>query len=492
MTAQSIRPASFALLLVLLLTPVLPAQETGEEPRSGWELSPFIGGYDDGPEFGPADESRFVDPERNPLFGARLGYTLPSGFFLEGTAETVSLLFNDAPGTAANQARDLDLWMYSALAGYRLRLHRRLELSAGAGAGASRWSPDGLDSETDFTLSYGAGARVFLTESLALRGDVRLYQTPEALTETRSRAGAPASDETFWGWASTGGISFFFGGRSDSDGDGVRDERDACPDTPEGVEVDAAGCPVDSDGDGVADHRDDCPATPAGARVDERGCAVDGDGDGVADGIDECPATPAGARVDERGCAGDDDEDGVVNGVDECPATPAGARVDERGCVLDGDGDGVPDGLDDCPDTAPGTEVDEAGCPLEEAQRDLEEEGRFSVEAVHFDFGSAELRASADSVLGEVGRALARNPDMEIRIEGHTDSIGGASYNDSLSLRRARAVRDHLVQSFDEIVPDRFEVQGFGESRPVADNATEEGRRRNRRVEFVVIGREGM
>lgn len=431
MRVPSIRTAGLALLLTLLAAPVLPAQESGEAARSGWELAPFIGAYDDIPEFGPGDEALFVDPARNPLLGARLGYTFASGFFLEGTAETASLVLNDAPGTAANQRRDLDLWMYSALAGYRLRLHRRLELFGGVGAGASSWSPDGLGSETDFTVAYGAGTRIFLTESLALRGDTRLYQTPDALAETRDRVGAPASDETFWGWAFTGGISVFFGGRSDSDGDGVRDERDACPGTPEGVQVDAAGCPLDSDGDGVADHRDGCADTPAGARVDERGCA------------------------------------------------------------LDGDRDGVPDGLDDCPSTGAGTEVDETGCPLEQVQRDLEEEGRFTAEAIHFAFGSADLRASANSILDEVGRALAQNQEMRIRIEGHTDSVGSASYNQSLSLRRVQTVRDYLVENFDEITPDRLEVQGFGEARPVADNATEEGRERNRRVEFVVIGQNG-
>lgn len=90
----------------------------------------------------------------------------------------------------------------------------------------------------------------------------------------------------------------------------------------------------DSDGDGVNDSMDDCPNTPAGHRVDARGCSLDSDGDGVVDANDKCPNTFRGAAVDARGCEMDDDKDGVVNRLDECPNTPAGARVDTKGCEI--------------------------------------------------------------------------------------------------------------------------------------------------------------
>ena len=89
---------------------------------------------------------------------------------------------------------------------------------------------------------------------------------------------------------------------SDSDGDGVNDDMDKCPDTPKGVRVDENGCPIDSDGDGVPDYKDNCPDTPAGVRVDEYGCPMDSDGDSVPDFRDKCPGTPAGAKVDANGC----------------------------------------------------------------------------------------------------------------------------------------------------------------------------------------------
>ena len=88
----------------------------------------------------------------------------------------------------------------------------------------------------------------------------------------------------------------------DSDGDGVLDKFDQCPNTPQGVKVDAKGCPLDSDGDGVADYLDKCPNTPAGVTVDKKGCPLDSDGDGVSDIEDQCPGTPKGAKVNAQGC----------------------------------------------------------------------------------------------------------------------------------------------------------------------------------------------
>ncbi len=88
----------------------------------------------------------------------------------------------------------------------------------------------------------------------------------------------------------------------DSDGDGVVDEMDQCPNTPRGITVNARGCPPDSDGDGVPDYLDQCPGTPLGVAVDNSGCPFDSDGDGVADHLDECPNTPKGATVNEAGC----------------------------------------------------------------------------------------------------------------------------------------------------------------------------------------------
>lgn len=119
---------------------------------------------------------------------------------------------------------------------------------------------------------------------------------------------------------------------NDADGDGVVDDDDACPGTPLGTVVDAAGCPPDSDGDGVTDPADVCPNTPQNWPVDPSGCPLDGDRDGVADAIDQCPTTPAGVAVEPDGCepGRDSDLDRVPDRLDYCPFRRGSRNLD--GC----------------------------------------------------------------------------------------------------------------------------------------------------------------
>src|SRR5436190_189021 len=217
---------------------------------------------------------------------------------------------------------------------------------------------------TDDAVHGAIGDRIFLGDRAALRLEVRGVYAPST--------GFAGGD---WAGHVVGslGLSVFTRGGpaadTDTDHDGVPDQRDVCPDTPLGAATDPRGCPTDSDHDGVYDGLDRCPGTPAGARVDSRGCPADADGDGVLDGLDQCPSTPAGASVDAKGCPADADGDGVLDGLDQCPSTPAGAVVDPAGCPLDADKDGVPDGLDKCPNTPPGAD---AGHPARRDLRDRE------------------------------------------------------------------------------------------------------------------------
>jgi len=229
----------------------------------------------------------------------------------------------------------------------------------------------------------------------------------------------------------------------------------------------------DTDADGVKNHRDDCPGTAAGGIVDDRGCEIDSDGDGVVDRLDECPGTPAGEPVDSRGCEFDSDGDGVVNRLDRCPGTPAGARVDEHGCELDSDGDGVVDSMDRCPNTPRGKPVDSHGCELAKA---------YKLENVNFEFDSAKLTAASTATLDQAVEILKRATDLEVEIAGHTDSQGNDEYNQGLSERRAQAVADYL--SAHGAKSAGITVKGYGETMPVADNGTKEGRAANRRVEL--------
>jgi OOP family OmpA-OmpF porin len=174
------------------------------------------------------------------------------------------------------------------------------------------------------------------------------------------------------------------------------------------------------------------------------GTTKDSDGDGVPDNVDQCPNTPAGVRVDSTGCPLDSDKDGVPDYKDHCPNTPAGTKVDENGCpiqepqpmIKDSDGDGVPDDRDRCPNTPRGYKVDENGCFVEAR---LE---------IHFDFDSWEVKPEYYPEIEKFARFLKANPNIKVELQGHTDKRGRADYNLWLSQKRAEAVKKILVEKY--------------------------------------------
>jgi outer membrane protein OmpA-like peptidoglycan-associated protein len=196
---------------------------------------------------------------------------------------------------------------------------------------------------------------------------------------------------------------------------------------------------------------------------------IDSDGDGVVDGKDKCPGTPAGRKVNADGCELDSDGDGVVDGLDKCPGTPAGRKVNADGCELDGDGDGIVDGNDKCP-TIYAKTAD--GCPPP-----------LVLEGVQFDNNKATLRPEAFAILDKTAVGMKDWGNVKIEVAGHTDSVDTDEHNMKLSQQRAETVRDYLISK--GIAGDRLTAKGYGESKPIADNETEEGRFKNRRVELL-------
>lgn len=195
----------------------------------------------------------------------------------------------------------------------------------------------------------------------------------------------------------------------------------------------------------------------------------DADDDRVADDLDMCPRL-----------AGERSEDPLMNG---CPAIPS-----------DADGDGVPDLLDACPQTVgePSVVKQRHGCPKPPPPPPpkvaLEREQIAITEQVQFETGTAVLRDVSADLLGQVAKLLEQHPEIELcEIAGHTDATGPAASNQELSLERARAVMDWLVTH--GVAAERLLPRGYGQSRPVADNAIEAGRARNRRVEFLILRR---
>ncbi|WP_223551766.1 OmpA family protein [Aestuariivivens sp. NBU2969] len=265
----------------------------------------------------------------------------------------------------------------------------------------------------------------------------------------------------------TAGIAIKFGG-TDTDGDGIYDKDDACPDVA-GLEA-FNGCP-DSDGDGIEDSKDDCP-NEAGA-AEFNGCP-DSDGDGVADKDDNCPSV-AGLKA-LAGCP-DADGDGVTDGDDACPNTAGPAA--NKGCPWpDTDGDGVLDKDDKCPDVK-GT-VANNGCPevTAEIQKTLNEYAK----TILFDLGKSSIKSQSETVLKDIIGILNEYPTAKFTVEGHTDSTGSEKLNQSLSEARALSVKDYLVKNgIDEF---RLSALGYGESKPIDTNKTRAGRANNRRVEI--------
>lgn len=111
--------------------------------------------------------------------------------------------------------------------------------------------------------------------------------------------------------------------------------------------------------------------------------------------------------------------------------------------------------------------------------------GHVAVYGIHFDTGSSSLKPESDKALAEIATLLKKNPAWKIRVEGHTDNVGNKAANRTLSEQRAAAVVAWLVKN--GASASRLAPQGFGDGKPIADNATEEGRARNRRVELVKL-----
>jgi outer membrane protein OmpA-like peptidoglycan-associated protein/outer membrane protein W len=268
------------------------------------------------------------------------------------------------------------------------------------------------------------------------------------------------------------GFAVKFGG-TDSDGDGVYDKHDACPEVP-GLE-EFNGCP-DSDGDGIQDSEDTCPLL-AGS-LEYEGCP-DSDGDGVSDNKDACPNTVGLASLE--GCP-DSDTDGITDSKDNCPNV-AGPRAN-KGCPWpDSDGDSVLDKDDDCPSEA-GSVVNN-GCPeiypSDEALAQLVEYSR----TINFAFDSDKFTDGTPPVLDSIVEILMAYPKANFSVEGHCDDIGSKKVNQKISDKRANAVVKYLTNN--GIAESRLTARGYGESTPIDTNDTREGRANNRRVEIILV-----
>jgi outer membrane protein OmpA-like peptidoglycan-associated protein/opacity protein-like surface antigen len=414
--------------------PLAPEQLPAEEYDSRWYISPSIGAISSDKsdlDNGPFGSLAIGKPIGNSLFG----------FEVEGTASKLDV--NDLSSSE-------DYLRYTLGANGLFYLgHGGWQPYLSLGAYGHKIKFVEVDLPVGFGVNAGAGVAIDLGKRTALTLGLR-YNLDFINSESDNVNNVPVyiEDDTFYVWTATVGLRFKLGDwPADSDGDGVPDHLDRCPNTPSGVQVDADGCPLDADGDGVPDYLDKCPGTPPGVQVDADGCPMDSDGDGVPDRLDKCPGTPAGVAVDRDGCP------------------------------LDSDSDGVPDYLDKCPNTLKGLKIDQTGCPSKDQILVLD--------GVHFEFDKDRLTPDSRTILDNVVNTLKESPDLRFEIGGHTCNLGKAAYNERLSQRRAESVRSYLVSKG---IPDSsLEARGYGFKQPRAPNDSEPNRELNRRVELRIL-----
>ncbi len=266
----------------------------------------------------------------------------------------------------------------------------------------------------------------------------------------------------------------------DTDGDGVPDIDDLCPDVPGPKEN--RGCPLqtDKDGDGVPDTLDRCPDVPG--PKENFGCPwPDTDGDGIPDKDDKCP-TEFGPK-ENQGCPDrDTDGDGLIDRLDRCPLVAGPAE--NGGCPwADRDGDGVPDKDDKCPDE-PGPK-DNEGCPRKQSLIIVRRDRIELKQQVHFATNKSRILPDSFELLREVAQAIKDAPLVKMRVEGHTDNVGTIDDNMKLSSARAESVREYLIKQ--GVDPQQIVSEGYGPTRPIASNVTRAGKASNRRVEFRMV-----
>lgn len=257
----------------------------------------------------------------------------------------------------------------------------------------------------------------------------------------------------------------------DKDGDGYLDPEDKCPDDPEvwnGVE-DQDGCPddPDTDGDGIKDSADSCVMEPEDkdGYLDEDGCPEpDNDLDGILDDKDKA--------ADGKTCMNDPEDPDGYEDTDGCPEP-------------DNDTDTVLDNDDMCPNEPGQPGGDKPGCPAKPALAIITDTEIKILQQIHFEYDKDKIRKESFPIVDAVADILKQKTNVKVEVQGHTDNKGNAAYNLKLSDRRANSVMKALVAR--GIAPDRLRAKGYGLTRPIVPNDTEQNRALNRRVQFVRI-----
>ncbi len=377
-------------------------------------------------------------------------------------------------------------------------------------------NPDKVQTDKDNTkkiavsIPMGAGIRFPVGDRLSLGLGGALRYTPTDYLDGVSVAGNPDANDWFFTVQLTGSYSFGEPRKktvpdenstaivapekspmADTDGDGLTDDKDACPNVAGLITL--QGCP-DTDHDGIADKDDNCPDLAGLSSL--HGCP-DRDGDGIADKDDNCPDLKGVLAY--QGCPNEDrDNDGVADAVDLCP--DMSGQMKWNGCP-DSDNDGLPDNKDDCPGIAgtekmrgcPDTDQDgiadkDDNCPtiagsvaMKGCPETIAPSTGIRYKAVYFGATAQEWQNNSVVTLDEAVVILKKDPTLFASIEGHTDNTGEGPANNLLSEKRAKKCYDYLVSM--GIDATRLNYRGFGDKNPAVPNDSTKNKQLNRRVE---------
>ena len=316
------------------------------------------------------------------------------------------------------------------------------------------------DFDTD--TAFGIGARWDFHRRFGARVDGRMLVIPGY--DSVKLTSALQTD-----WEAMAGFYVRLGTTAgDSDKDGIDDDHDKCPNDPEDRDgfQDEDGCPdPDNDADGIPNDKDKCPNEPETVNgfQDEDGCpdVLDKDNDGIPDDKDKCPDQPEtkNGYQDEDGCPDelpDQDKDGIPDKDDKCPSEP-----ETKNGFEDSDG---------CPDQLPNK---------------LAKSFSGAIKGIVFDTGKASIKKPSFKVLDNAVALMKEYPEVKVEVSGHTDNSGETAANKKLSQERADAVKAYLVEK--GIDGARIVAVGYGDEKPIADNAKKAGQAKNRRIEFKLL-----